>query len=167
MKEIIGFLKKGGMKWPFKSSPPTLPTFPIGPYRLDLEIGELTGLREFSTIEYRAVTRQFKGERIYYAPDVDFAGYNWKVFLNVVGRKIYKITAYIETQDKDLANVAAMDTFLYCKSQIGEPAKQRSEMFIWEAIDGEVALKTTQIEEGFEINLLMTSHAVRNFSHLR
>ncbi len=164
--DIIGFLKKGRIKWPFKSIPPTFPTFPVGPYRLDMEIGELTGFREFSKIEYRGVTRQFKGERIYYGPDVDFAGYNWKVSLNVVGRKIYKITAYLETKDKDLANVAAMDTFLYCKNQIGEPNKQRSEMFIWEAADGDIGLQTTQAPEGLGINLFLTSHAIRDFSRL-
>jgi hypothetical protein len=60
-----------------------------------------------------------------------------------------------------------MDTFLYCKNQIGEPNKQRNEMFIWKTIDGNIGLQTTQITEGFEINLLMTSHTVRNFSRLR
>ena len=165
--DIISFFKEKGMKWPFKSKTPTSTSFPIGPYRLDMEIGELTGLREFSKIEYRGVTRQFKGERIYYAPDVDFAGYNWKVFLNVVGRKIYKITAYIETKDKDLANGAIMNAFLHCKNLIGEPRKQRSEMFIWEAADGDIALQTTQITEGFGITLLMTSKAVRNLRPMR
>ena len=165
--DIISFFKEKGMKWPFKSKAPPSTSFPIGPYRLDMQIAGLSGLREFTKIEYRAVTRQFKGERIYYAPDVEYLGYHWKVMLNAVNGMVYKITAYIETKDKDLANVAAMDTFLYCKNQIGEPNKQRSEMFIWEAIDGKVALKTTQIEEGFEITLLLTSHAVRNFFHLR
>jgi hypothetical protein len=166
VKEIIGFIKKGGMKWPFKSSPPTLPTFPMGPYRLDLEIGELTGLREFSTIEYRGVTRQFKGERIYHAPDVEYLGNHWKMMLNVVNGMVYKITTYIETKDKDLANSVAMNTFLYCKNQIGEPNKQRNEMFIWKTIDGNIALKTTQAPEGFGINLFLTSHAIHDFSRL-
>ena len=167
MKEIIGFLKKGGMKWPFKSKTSPSTSFPIGPYRLDMQIAGLSGLREFTKIEYRGVTRQFKGERIYYAPDVEYLGYHWKVMLNAVNGMVYKITAYIETKDKDLANVAAMDTFLYCKNQIGEPNKQRNEMFIWKTIDGNIGLQTTQITEGFEINLLMTSHTVRNFSRLR
>jgi hypothetical protein len=131
-----------------------------------MEIAGLSGLREFTKIEYREMTRQFKGERIYYAPDVDFAGYNWKVFLNVVGRKIYKITAYIETKDKDLANGAIMNSFLYCKNLLGEPNKQRSEMFIWEAADGDIGLQTTQAPEGFGINLFLTSHAIRDFSRL-
>jgi len=165
--DITGFFKKGGMKWPFKSKPPTFASFPVGPYSLDMEIAGLSGLHEFSKIEYRGVTRQFKGERIYYAPDVEYLGYHWKVMLNAVNGMVYKITAYIETKDKDLANVAAMDTFLYCKNQIGEPNKQRNEMFIWKTIDGNIWLQTTQITEGFEINLLMTSHTVRNFSRLR
>ncbi len=164
--DIISFFKEKGMKWSFKSKTPPSTSFPIGPYRLDMEIGELTGLREFSKIEYRAVTRQFKGERIYYAPDVDFAGYNWKVFLNLVGRKVYKITAYIETKDKDLANGAIMNSFLYCKNLLGEPNKRRSEMFIWEAADGDIGLQTTQAPEGFGINLFLTSHAIHDFSRL-
>jgi hypothetical protein len=165
--DITGFFKKGGMKWPFKSKPPTFASFPVGPYSLDMEIAGLSGLHEFSKIEYRAVTRQFKGERIYHAPDVDFVGYSWKVLLSVINHKIYKITAYIETKDKDLANGAIMNSFLYCKNQIGEPAKQRSEMFIWDTIDGDIAFQTTQVPEGFGINLFLTSHAIRNFSRLR
>jgi len=165
--DTIGFLKKWGIKWGFKSKTPPSANFPIGPYRLDMQIVGLSGLREFTKIEYRGVTRQFKGERIYYAPDAEYLGYHWKMMLNVVNGMVYKITAYIETKDKDLANVAAMDTFLYCKNQIGEPNKQRNEMFIWKTIDSDIALQTTQITEGFEINLLMTSHTVRNFSRLR
>jgi hypothetical protein len=165
--DIIGFLKKKGTKWPFKPKTPTSASFPVGPYNLDMQIAGLSGLRELSKIEYRAVTRQFKGERIYHALDVDFLDYHWKLMISVVNGKVYKIAAYIETQDRDLAHVAAMTTFLYCKGQIGEPTKQRGEMFIWDTIDGDVALQTTQIKEEFGINLFLTSHAVRHFTRLR
>jgi len=164
--DIIEFLKKWGPKWGIKSKTPPSANFPIGPYRLDMQIVGLSGLREFTKIEYRGVTRQFKGERIYYAPDAEYLGYHWKMMLNVVNGMVYKITAYIETKDKDLANSAAMNTFIYCKNQIGEPNKQRSEMFIWKTIDGDITLQTTQIAEGFEINLLLTSNATLNFSRL-
>jgi hypothetical protein len=167
MLDIKGFFKKGGMKWLFKSKPITFTSFPVGPYSLDMEISGLSGLRELSIIEYRAVTRQFKGERIYYAPDVDFVGYPWKILLNVVNRKIYKITAYIETKDKDLANRAIMNSFLFCKNLMGEPVKQRSEMFIWDTVDGDIALQTTEAPEGFGINIFLTSHAIRDFFPLR
>jgi len=39
-------------------------------------------------------------------------------------------------------------------------------MFIWKTIDGDITLQTTQIAEGFEINLLLTSNATLNFSRL-
>lgn len=81
-----------------------------------MEIAGLSELHEFSKMEYRQVTRQFKDERIYHGPDVDFLGYNWKFRVNVVSGKIFKITAYIETKDKDLASSAVMDAFLYCKN---------------------------------------------------
>jgi hypothetical protein len=164
--DIIEFLKKWGPKWGIKSKTPPSANFPIGPYRLDMEIAGLSGLRELSKIEYRAVTRQFKGERIYHALDVDFLDYHWELMISVVNGKVYKIAAYIETQDKDLANSAAMNTFIYCKNQIGEPNKQRNEMFIWKTIDGDIALQTTQAPEGFGINLFLTSHAIRDFSRL-
>lgn len=164
--DIIEFLKKWGPKWGIKPKTPPSANFPIGPYRLDMEIAGLSGLRELSKIEYRAVTRQFKGERIYHALDVDFLDYHWKLMISVVNGKVYKIAVYIETQDKDLANSAAMNTFIYCKNQIGEPNKQRNEIFIWKTIDGNIALQTTQIAEGFEINLLLTSNAARTFSRL-
>jgi len=164
--DIIKFLKKWGPKWGIK--PKTLPSanFPIGPYRLDMQIVGLSGLREFTKIEYRGVTRQFKGERIYYAPEAEYLGYHRKTMLNVVNGMVYKITAYIETKDKDLANSAAMNTFIYCKNQIGEPNKQRNEMFIWKTIDSDIGLQTTQAPEGFGINLFLTSHAIRDFSRL-
>ena len=165
--DIIGFLKKGGIRWPLKPRAPAFTSFSIGPYGLDMEISGLSGLREFSKIEYREVTRQFKSERIYYAPAVDFAGYNWKVLLNVVDRKIYKITAYIGTKDKDLANDATMNAFLYCKNQMGEPTKQRKEMFVWETMNGDISFQTTETTEGFGINLFLISHALRNFTQLR
>jgi len=164
--DTIGFLKKWGIKWGFKSKTPPSANFPIGPYRLDMQIVGLSGLREFTKIEYRGVTRQFKGERIYFAPDAEYLGYHWKMMLNVVNGMVYKITAYIETEDKNLANSAAMNTFIYCKNQIGEPNKQRNEMFIWKTIDGDIALQTTQAPEGFGINLFLTSHAIRDFSRL-
>ena len=165
--DIISFFKEKGMKWPFKSKTPPSTSFPIGPYRLDMQISELTGLREFSKIEYRTITRHFKGERIYRVPDLDFLSYSWKILLNIVNHKIYIITAYIETKDKDLANGAIMNAFLHCKDLMGEPMKQRSEMFIWKAIDGDVALKTKQVTEGFKITLILTSKAVRNIPPLR
>ena len=111
--DIIEFLKKWGPKWGIKAKTPPSANFPIGPYRLDMQIAGLSGLQEFTKIEYRGVTRQFKGERIYYAPDVEYLGYHWKMMLNVVNGMVYKITAYIETKDKDLANSAAMNTFIY------------------------------------------------------
>jgi len=127
-----------------------------------MQIAGLSELREFTKIQYRGVTRQFKGERIYYTPDVEHLGYRWNVMLNAVNGIVYKITAYIETKDKDLANNAVIDAFLYCKNQMGEPNKQRSEMFIWETMDGSVSFQTTQTAEGFEINLLLTSNAIRH-----
>jgi hypothetical protein len=166
MVDITGFFKKGGIKWPFKPKTPPSSSFSIGPYSLDMQIVGLSGLREFSAIEYRAFTRQYKGERIYHGPEVDLLGYSWKLIITAVNGKVYKIAAYIETKDKDLAHGAAMKTFSYCKQQIGEPDKQRSGMFIWDTLDGDVALKTTQIEGGFEINLLLTSNATRHFSQL-
>jgi hypothetical protein len=165
--DIIEFLKKWGPKWGIKPKTPPSVNFPIGPYRLDMQIVGLSGLREFTKIEYRGVTRQFKGERIYYAPEVEYLGYHWKMMLNVVNGMVYEITAYIETKDKDLANSAAMNTFIYCKSQIGEPNKQRNEMFIWETADGDISFQTTQTTEGFGINLFLTSHTVHNFPRLR
>jgi hypothetical protein len=132
-----------------------------------MEIAGLSGLREFSKIEYRETTRQFKDERIYHGPEIDFLGHNWKIRLNAVSGKIYKMTAYIETKDKVLANGAIMDAFLYCKNQMGEPNKQRSEMFIWEASDSNVPFQSTQTADGFGINLFLTSHAIHDFTRLR
>jgi hypothetical protein len=165
--DITGFFKKRGIVWPFKPRAPVFTSFPLGPYSLDMEIAGLSGLREFSKIEYREMTRQFKGERIYHGPDIDFLGHNWKIRLNAVSGKIYKITAYIETKDKELANVAIMDAFLYCKNQMGEPNRQRNEMFIWEATDSNVSFQTTQTADGFGIDLFLTSHAIRDFTQLR
>jgi hypothetical protein len=92
MLDIKGFFKKGGMKWLFKSKPITFTSFPVGPYRLDMEISGLSGLHELSIIEYRAV---------------------------------------------------------------------------WDTVDGNIALQTTEAPEGFGINIFLTSHAIRDFFPLR
>jgi hypothetical protein len=47
-------------------------SLPIGNYRLDMPVGGVTGLKEFSQAEYAVYGRHFEREKNYNAPALDF-----------------------------------------------------------------------------------------------
>ena len=155
------------MRWPFQAKAPTHSSFPIGKYKLDASVDGLAGLVEFSRTEYATMGRQFEGERNYNAPPVTFLGRRWKLMLGTVQGKIYKIAPYLELQTKQEANPIAMETVQYCTEHLGKPSSQKTGLFIWDTIDGNVILQTAETAEGLAINLFITSRATRNFKPQR
>jgi hypothetical protein len=111
--------------------------------------------------------RQFEGEINYNAPVLVFLGRPWKLMLGTVNGKVYKIAPYLELDNKQEANPIAMETLRYCTEHLGQPAAQNTGMFIWDTTDGNVVLQTAETAEGLEINLFITSRAVRNFKKLK
>lgn len=154
------------MPWPFRSRIPAHASFSVGPYKLDAPVGELRNVVEFSAEEYTAMKRQFRGERSYHTPPVQFLGCQWGLALQTVDGQICKIAPHIEPGSKAEANPIAMRTLQFCVQQLGKPAEQRTGLFIWDTTDGNVILQTADTAEGLAINLFLTSRSVRKFARL-
>jgi hypothetical protein len=152
------------MLWPFKSKP-TSAAFTIGGYKLGDSV-DAAGLTEFSEGEYQVMRRQFKSERNFHAPKVTFLAGPWNLLLGTVNGNIYKIAPYLEFQTKEEANPVAMEALQYCTSQLGKPSSQKTGMFIWDTLDGNVILQTAETAEGLAINLFITSKNVARFERL-
>lgn len=142
---------------------PKRSAFPIGPYKLDAPVEGLTGLTEFSAVEYAIIRQQFEGEKNYNGPPVMFLGRQWRLQLGTVHGKIYKIAPYLEFKDKKEANTVAVETLRYLTEKLGKPSDQRTGLFVWDTSDGNVVLQTAEAAGGFAVNLFLTSRLVRNF----
>jgi hypothetical protein len=138
-------------------------SFPIGPYRLGASIEGMPDLREFSSVEYAVMVRQFEGERNYNAPAVEFLGRRWNLMLGTVDGQIYKIAPFLKVQSKEEANPIAIGTLHYCTEALGKPDSQETGLFVWDTSDGNTILQTAETEQGLAINLIITSRDVRNF----
>ena len=150
----------------FKKKPKPRHSFPIGAYTLDMMLREEPPLREFSPDEYEVMGKQFVGERIFHAPEVEFVGRPWNLTLGAVQGKLYKIAPFLELRNKDEANEAAFGALTFCNEQIGRPAEQRTGLFIWDTTDGNVILQTAEAKDGFAVNLFLTANSLREFQRL-
>jgi hypothetical protein len=139
--------------------------FAVGAYRIN-DIVPSIELREFSETEYKILGRQFKDEKNFNAPDVEFLGYSWNLQLGTVSGRIYKIAPYLLVTAKRDANIAAMVALQYCTEQLGKPLSQESGLFVWDTTDGNVILQTGEAAEGFSIGLFLTSNAVQRFERI-
>ena len=142
------------------------PSFLVGGYSLNMMLKDGPALMELSAAEYRGMGRQFVGERIFHAPDVEFVGRRWKLDLGTVNDKLYKIAAYLELTNKIQANEAAAGALTFCNDQLGKPAEQRSGLFVWDTTDGNIVLQTAEAADGFAVNLFLTASSVREFQRL-
>jgi hypothetical protein len=59
-----------------------------------------------------------------------------------------------------------METLRYCTEMLGSTISQRTGLFTWDTMDGNVILQTTETAEGLAINLFVTTRAVRDFKRL-
>jgi hypothetical protein len=153
----------------FKKKPERKPSFPVGGYVLNMMLQDTSGLREFSQTEYEVMRRQFVGEKIWHAAEVDFIhrARPWNLWLGTVEDRLYKIAPFFETWEKNEANEAASDALTFCNQHLGEPAEQRTGLFTWDTTDGNVILQTAETREGFAVNLFLTAGTVREFPPLR
>jgi hypothetical protein len=147
-------------------NPPMRPCFTIGEYRLGDSLSTLAGLVEFSSVEYAAIGRQFKGEIDYTAKPASFLGCSWNVQLQSVDGRICKIAPYIVLPNKEEANPIAMRALGYCTEQFGQPVEQKTGLFMWHTTDGNVVLQTGETKEGWVIGLFVTSRSIRDFERL-
>lgn len=141
-------------------------SFPIGTYKLDMSIENCKGLIELTSEEYAVFPREFEGEKIYKASHVSFLGYTWNMEIGTVGGKIYKLALWLEFISQKHANQAAMKVLEYCRSKIGEPTEQQTDLFIWDTADGNTILQTAFAGNRYVVNFFSTSRAVENINLL-
>lgn len=147
----------------FKKKPELKPSFPIGGYTLNMILKDGHLLREFSPAEYKVMGKQFVGEKIYHAPEVEFVSRLWNLDLGVVQGRLYKIVPFLELRNKTEANEVAFGALTFCNEQLGKPTKQRTGFFVWNMTDGNVILQTAEAKDGFAVNLFLTARSVREF----
>jgi hypothetical protein len=110
--------------------------FDFGKFKLDHEISDFTGLKQFSWIEYLSMKRKFKDEIIYDAPPTNFLDRPWQLILGTVRGRIYKIAALASLSTKQEAESLVMETHQYFKDLLGPPSEQTAKHFIWDTKDG-------------------------------
>jgi hypothetical protein len=165
---VGAFLAQRGRAPPEKRDPSAAlaMSFPVGPYRLDGALEDVTGLKEFSAAEYAVMGRQFEGAVNYNAPPVEFLDRLWNLSLQVVNGRIVKIAPHVLLPSKSEANPAAMQALQFCTAQLGAPAEQRTGLFKWDTADGNVILQTAETKEGLAINLFLTARSIRDLKLL-
>ena len=142
-------------------------SLPIGKYRLNMALEDVTGLTEFTQAEYKIYCRQFQGERNYNTPAVDFLKRQWKVALGTVGGRVYKIALYFESVSRGTVTDVSTDVMEYCQQRLGKPTEQNDTLFIWDASDGNVVLQLGKAGNTYQINFFQTSRNVRTFTPAR
>lgn len=153
-------------KQPAASPLPSAFAFPIGPYTLDSRVDSYRGFVELSEYEYRAMPKQFRGEKIYKVPEVEFLGRRWKLMLGIVGDTIYKIAPYLEFDSRLHAQAVAEDLLVYCTSRLGPPTTSEPGLFLWDTLDGNVLLQMADVFGRYALNLFETSNAARTFQRV-
>jgi len=94
----------------FKKKPNPKPSFPIGAYALEMMLIEGPSLREISPAECEVMGRQFVGEKIYHAPEVEFIGRPW----NLRGQ-ILSFLAGTEKPGNPLLELSPADAHFSCR----------------------------------------------------
>lgn len=137
--------------------------YAVGPYALDAPIAGLEGLVEWSSAEYSNIGRQFRGEKNYNAPPVAYQGRQWKLIVGTVNGKIYKLVPHEEFTDKSEGTAVADEVVSYYRKALGEPAKPRPGLFIWDNADANVIVQTAEARDGIGVQVFLTSGASRGF----
>jgi hypothetical protein len=151
-------------------TPPSLPAnrtiFPLGVYKLDETVDGLAGLKEFSTIEYDAMGRQFVGEVNYNAPPLMFIGRPWSLKLQTLGGRIRKIAPYVVLASEQEASQIAAKVLGYCRERLGLPAEHRTGLVSWNVSDGNVVLSTGNTDQGWCVSLFLTSSRITDYQRI-
>lgn len=140
----------------------------FGKYKLDEKISDFSGLVEFSPLEYAAIKRNFKGEKIYNATPILFLGRGWKLTLGTVNDQIYKLYVFISLPTELEADSIVTKVIQHCKQRFGSPSQQNGSIFLWDKENGgNVVLQaTTKGVDEFLVALFLTSASVRHFQLL-
>lgn len=142
--------------------------FPIGPYKLDTTIDALTGLVEFSAAEYTALDRSLDTGKVFKAPPVTFCGFQWDINIGVVEGRIYKIAAFMHSDDTGAALKAHAAVNDFCFRHLGQHSDLTERFAIWDLPNGNVILERPNPvpaglwpgASGCYVNLFLTSRLV-------
>jgi hypothetical protein len=140
--------------------------FDFGTYRLHDTITDFAGLVEFSSLEYAAIRRKFKGEKIYNAPPINFLGRSWQLMLSIVNGRIWKIAVLISRSNEQEATPIAIQAHQYCEQLLGSPSEEKSGLSVWDTKGGNVVMQTTQGVHGPLIAVFLTSASIQQFDLL-
>jgi hypothetical protein len=146
--------------WPFKAQSPSVPTFSIGPYKVDMMVGELRGLFPLSVEELVALNTavQFEGEQIWHAPEADFMDHKWDTILGTVNGRIYEI-AIQRTGPRHQTGQAYREILTHCTRLYGRGKNS----MLWDASDGNIVLDSANSGDQGILNVFVTSQKVRQF----
>jgi hypothetical protein len=131
------------------------------PYEIESLADSLPDLHEFSTSEYSLLPKSFAHERIYNASPMLFAGKQWDVVIGAINGRIYKLAPCISMFSEKEANAAFLEIHQLCVRAFGNATEHRIGQAIWDCSDGNVILRQAGALGYHQIDLIVTSSAVR------
>lgn len=141
----------------------------IGPYRLDMNTGDVSKLVELTPDEKRALNPgfEFKGERIYHAPPASFAGANWDIVLGTVNSCVYKVSALLVLENREQRDRMWRKLDGLLRTPLGTPATAAANISIWDTEDGNVVMNQADAGGKYVVVLTLTSRAVSGFARIK
>jgi hypothetical protein len=140
-------------------------TFPIGMqighYSLGQDITGLRGLTEISWSEYAMLPKTLPREKIFKAADITFLGYPWNLVLGTVDGYIYKLSAQLMSDFRDMAAAAFSESVMYCSNQFGKASLAKDgTIATWDTSFGNVIVDTGSALGQHYVNFQATSGAL-------
>jgi hypothetical protein len=141
----------------------------IGPYRLDMNTGDLSKLVELTPSERRAlnVAVEFKSERIYHAPLASFADASWEIVLGAVDNRVYKVSALLVLEDHGQRDRMWRNLDGLLRTPLGTPAAAAANIITWDTEDGNVVMNRADAGVAYAVVLTLTSRAVSGFVRIK
>jgi hypothetical protein len=141
----------------------------IGPYRLDMNTGEIPKLVDLTPSERKALNLgvEFKGERIYHAPGADFAGASWEIILGAVDNRVYKVSALLVLENREQRDRMWRNLDGQLRTPLGAPALASADIITWDTEDGNVVMNHADTGGAYFVVLTLTSRAVSSYVRIK
>ena len=141
----------------------------IGPYRLDMNLGDASKLVELTPAEKKALNPaiEFKGERIYNAPPANFASTNWEIVLGAVESSVYKVSALVVLDNRERRDTMWRNLNDLLRTPLGSPASAEANIVLWDTEDGNVIMSRGDVGGAYAIVLTLTSNAASSFVRIK
>jgi hypothetical protein len=131
--------------------------FPLGDYRLNMELQEIKGLKELTMEEYDVFKRESLQDSIYHADPTEFVGRSWNIMVGAIEGSLYEIGANLETSSQEKTEEIVRSVFKYCEQFLGTPSKEKPGLFIWDTNTGSIVFQFAIIEDTFAANLFVAN----------